>query len=112
MAASDHLSKGQFRVYYHGTSPENAESIKKTGLREGSYLASHPGTSETYGSHVFKVTIPAHHEFAASQDEYWDNNQEQHGYKPDEVPSSEDLVTMRPHELKLEGPKHASEWLK
>ena len=112
MSAQDNLSAGQFRTYYHGTSAENVESIQKTGLREGSYLASHPGTSETYGDNVFKVTIPAHHEFAPNEEEYWNNNQEQHGYKPTEVPESNDLVTMRPKELKLEGPKKSSEWLK
>ena len=112
MSASDNLSAGQFRTYYHGTDASNVESIKKSGLHEGTYLANHPGTSEVYGDNVFKVTIPPHHEFALNEDEYWENNQEQHGYKPAEVPDSKDLVTMRPKELKLEGPKPWQEWLK
>ena len=106
------LNPKQFRTYYHGTSAENAESIKKSGLHEGSYLASHPGISSTYGEHVFKVSIPAHHEFAANEDEYWEHNGQHAGFKPAEVPDSEDLVTMRPSELKLEGPKDWKEWLR
>ena len=112
MSAHYNLSAGQFRTYYHGTSAENVESIKKNGLHEGSYLASHPDTSGVYGEHVFKVTIPAHHEFAANQDEYEDNYGRHDGFKPEEVPDSDDLVTMRPKELKVEGPKHWREWLK
>jgi hypothetical protein len=106
------LSAGQFRTYYHGTSAENAAAIQKGGLHEGSYLADHPGTSDTYGDNVFKVTIPAHHEFAANEDEYWEHYGQHDGYKPSEVPDSNDLVTMRPKELKVEGPKHWKEWLK
>jgi hypothetical protein len=112
MSAHDHLSPSQFRTYYHGTSANNVASIQKNGLHEGSYLASHPGTSGVYGEHVFKVSVPEHHEFAENQDEYHDNYGQHAGFKPDEVPGSDDLVTMRPQELKVEGPKPWREWLK
>ena len=99
------------RTYYHGTSSDNVESIQKNGLHEGSYLADHPATSGMYGKHVFKVTVPAHHEFAANQNEFWEHNGQHAGFKPDEVPDSNDIVTMRPNELKLEGPKNWKDWV-
>ena len=110
--SAQNLSSDQFRTYYHGTLDEHVKSIKKSGLRAGSYLADHPGTSDEYGKNVFKVTIPDNHEFAENENEYWENNQKHAGYKVSlEVPGQYDLVTTNPKELKLEGPKSAKEWL-
>jgi len=39
MSADDHLSGQQFSVWYHGTSEDNAESIRANGLTASEYGA-------------------------------------------------------------------------
>lgn len=113
MAASDHLSPTQFKTYYHATDEASAESIKKTGLRDGAYITPHLGVANDYGTHIFKVYVPESHTFAGSPDEYWDDThlpREHQGYVTEQHPDAEDRVHMKSSKLKIEGPKSVSEW--
>lgn len=38
MSADEHLNESQFRDLYHGTNKENAEAIKKSGLRPSRHV--------------------------------------------------------------------------
>ena len=45
-------------VWYHGTRPENVDSIKTDGFREGTWFARHMEDAAGYGgSHVFSVRV-------------------------------------------------------
>jgi len=74
------LNRHQFRTYYHGTNPDNAESISKHGLKahdpeemvreegeepyeytghpKGVYLADNLYLARNYGDAVFSVDLP------------------------------------------------------
>jgi hypothetical protein len=115
MSASENLSGEQFNTYYHATSEDAVDSIKKHGLREGSYITPHLGIANDYGTHIFKVSVPKSHTFAASPDAYWEDNylpRQHQGYVTEEHPNSEDRVHMETKKLKIEGPKSAEEWRK
>jgi hypothetical protein len=112
MSASEHLSPTQFKTYYHATDEDSAKSIKKTGLRDGTYITPHLDIANDYGTHIFKVHVPTSHTFAASPDAYWEDNypREHQGYVTEEHPNSSDRVHMGASKLKIEGPKSVSEW--
>lgn len=115
MSASDNLSGEQFHTYYHATSEAAAESIKKTGLRDGAYITPHLDIANDYGTHIFKVHVPASHTFAASPDAYdedYNIPREHQGYVTEEHPNSDDRVHMRSSKLKIEGPKSVEDWQK
>jgi hypothetical protein len=113
MSASDHLSPSQFKVYYHGTDEHSAESIKKSGLRDGAYITPHIDVANDYGEHIFKVFVPTNHTFASSPDAYHESDyypKEHQGYVTEEHPNSADRVHMESSKLKLEGPKTMEKW--
>lgn len=113
MSASESLSGEQFNTYYHATSKDAAESIKKTGLRDGAYITPHLGIANDYGTHIFKINVPKSHKFAESPDKYWESDylpREHQGYVTEEHPTSDDRVHMEASKLKVEGPKSAEEW--
>jgi hypothetical protein len=114
MSASDHLNPSQFNTYYHATDEHSAESIKKTGLRNGTYMTPHLDVANDYGTHIFKVHVPKSHTFASSPDHYYESDfipREHQGYVTEEHPNSADRVHMESSKLKIEGPKSMEEWL-
>jgi hypothetical protein len=115
MSAQDNLSGEQFHTYYHATDEHSAESIKKTGLRDGAYITPHLGIANDYGTHIFKLQVPKSHTFAASPDAYYEDYyipREHHGYVTEEHPNSDDRVHMGSSKLKIEGPKSVEDWQK
>jgi hypothetical protein len=49
---------GMMRIWYHGTTEENAAAIMKTGFRENTYFASGLQDAISYGGHyVFEAAI-------------------------------------------------------
>lgn len=67
MAASDNVNPQQFSTWYHGTTPEKAESIRANGFEQRTLgynptLTSHPMRAGLFGSSKVTFHIPADQE--------------------------------------------------